>query len=184
MRPRFAVRIVGVTSRVSVSASGAQANGSSSENAMSTNGRYVAFTSLASNLVPDDTTDVVDVFVRDRRAGTTARISVSSRGAQADNHSFGTSISADGRYVVFESNASDLVSGDTNNATDAFVRDRRAGTTSRVSVSATGAQAAGGSFGQSISANGRCVAFASWSPDLVPGDTNEAADVFVRERAG
>jgi archaellum component FlaF (FlaF/FlaG flagellin family) len=112
----------GTTSRVSVSSTGTQANDISFVPAISGNGRYVAFTSAASNLVPGDTNGAVDVFVRDRRAGTTSRVSVSSTGAQANGYSYDPAMSADGRYVGFDSDASNLVPGDTNGVNDVFLR--------------------------------------------------------------
>ena len=97
--------------------------------ALSGDGRFVVFASLAANLVPEDTNRVADVFVRDREAGTIERVSVGVGGAQADGASFGhVSISADGRLVAFRSFAANLVSGDTNGVADVFVRDREAGT--------------------------------------------------------
>ncbi|MGZ4664922.1 MAG: TolB family protein, partial [Frankiaceae bacterium] len=149
---------------------------------VSANGRYVAFISGAANLVPGDTNTESDVFVRDRRAGTTTRVSVSNTGAQANGYSYEVAVSANGRYVAFDSNATNLVPGDTNDAQDVFVRDRRAGTTTRVSVSNSGAQGNGGSGDPAVSANGRYVAFNSFATNLVPGDTNDARDVFVRDR--
>src|SRR5262249_45043093 len=126
--------------RISVSADGAQGNGSSFFVATSADGRYVAFESFAGNLVPGDTNGKADVFVRDRLTGSIERVSVSSSGVQGNGASGLPSISADGRYVVFESDADNLVPGDTNAATDVFVRDRVLGTTTRVSVSSSGAQ--------------------------------------------
>ena len=175
-------RVAGTTSRVSVSSTGARANLSSRGASISADGRYVAFVSGASNLVPEETNVYVDVFVRDRVAGTTSLVSVTSTGAPADDESCcGTSISADGRYVAFNSLASNLVLGDSNLADDVFVRDRVAGTTRRVSVSSSGAQANSFSVAPSISADGRYVAFVSYASNLVPGDTSRSVDVFVRD---
>src|SRR3954453_20742657 len=151
----------GTTERVSVSSTGVQGNGDSGDNgleAVSPDGRFVAFDSAASNLVTSDTNGKYDVFVRDLQAGTTERVSVSSSGAQATGASFGSldpSISAHGRFVAFFSDATDLVPGDTNGATDIFVRDRAKGTTERVSVGPHGRQANGDSSDPSISADGR-----------------------------
>jgi archaellum component FlaF (FlaF/FlaG flagellin family) len=129
----------------------------------------------------------VDVFVRDIVAGTTTRVSVASDGAQANGSCYEPSISADGRYVAFESLASNLVPGDTNavpgdpwTGLDVFVRDTVAGTTTRVSVASDGTEANGDTGEPSISGDGRYVAFESWASNLVPGDTNERYDVFVR----
>jgi hypothetical protein len=143
----------------------------------------VAFQSLASNLVSGDNNDVADIFVRDRIAGTTERMSVDSSGTQATGGgSFTPSISADGRYVAYVSDASNLVSGDTNNKRDVFVHDRQTGETQLVSVGRSGAAANGDSSWPSISGDGRFVAFSSEASNLVAGDTDGADDVFVRDR--
>src|SRR5438132_192115 len=112
----------------------------------------------------------------------TKRVSVDSLGAQAIGDSEGPSISADGRFVAFYSSAANLVGGDTNGVRDVFVRDRKTGKTTRVSVDSHGAQGNGDSDGPSISADGRFVAFLSTAGKLVGGDTNGARDVFVRDR--
>ncbi len=167
-----------------MSSTEAQGNNHSYEPAISSDGRYVSFISSASNLVPGDTNRAPDVFVRDRRLGTTRRVSVSSTEAQGNslNGSFDPAISSDGRYVAFYSDASNLVRGDTNDATDVFVRDRRLGTTRRVSVSGTEAQGHRDSYGPAISSDGRYVAFISGASNLVPGDTNDTGEVFIRDR--
>jgi len=173
----------GTTERVSVGGDGRGGDGLSAGAALSGDGRFVAFASLASNLVPDDTNGVADVFLRDRAAGTTERVSVGADAAQADGSSFGqVSISADGRFVAFRSFAANLVADDTNGVTDVFVRDREAGTTERVSVGVHG-QGAGMSFWPSLSADGDAVAFASAADNLVAHDANRAIDVFVRNRS-
>jgi len=174
-------RRTGKTRRVSVTSSGAQARGTVLGASISANGRFVAFDSFASDLVPGDT-NYLDVFVHDRRTGKTRRVSVSSSGAQANANSSDPSISAQGRFVAFESVASDLIRSDTNHREDVFVHDLRTGKTRRVSVSSSGAQAHGNSFNPSISASGRFVAFTSWAPKLVAGDTKGFTDVFVRDR--
>jgi Tol biopolymer transport system component len=172
----------GTTERVSVATGGTQGNNYSCAPLISADGRYIAFTSYAFDLVPGDTNGFADVFVRDRQSGTTQRVSVDSGGAQGNRDSGGTSISADGRYVAFSSEASNLVSGDTNGFFDVFVRDRQNATTERVSVDSGGAQGNGNSARASISADGRYVAFKSIATNLVPGDTNALDDVFVRDR--
>jgi Tol biopolymer transport system component len=174
-RPRPAIQLV------SVSSSGDQANSESDLVGVSANGRHVAFTSDASNLVPGDTNQTVDVFVRDVRAGTTTRVSVSDRGAQADGGSIGDALSPDGRFVVFASSATNLVRGDTNGWSDVFVRDLRRRTTTRVSLSSGGTQGDFHSWGGRISADGQRVAFMSDAANLVPGDTNQTVDVFVHD---
>jgi Tol biopolymer transport system component len=101
---------------------------------MSGDGRFIAFTSNATTLVPDDRNGKSDVFVHDRTTNETERVTVSSSGVEGDGSSFYPSISADGRYVAFTSSATNLVAGDTNGTWDVFVRDRETGATTRVSV--------------------------------------------------
>jgi Tol biopolymer transport system component len=173
--------VAGTTARVSVASDGTAGNGYSVAVALSADGRVAAFASEASNLAPGDTNGAVDIFVRDIPAGTTTRASVASDGAQGDGNSGVPVLSADGRYLAFESYASNLVPDDTNAAPDVFVRDMQAGTTSRVSVASDGTQGNAGSATASISADGRYVAFMSDASNLVPGDTNAAKDVFVRD---
>ncbi len=173
-------RQAGTTERVSVDSGEAQADGASFDPSISADGRFVAFSSDATNLAPDDSTDV---FVRDRRDGTTELVSVDSGEAgDPDAFSFQPSISADGRFVAFASESSLFVPGDTNDSTDVFVRDRRDGTTERVNVGSDEDQANSSSFEPSISADGGSVAFRSGATNLVPGDTNNTDDVFVRDR--
>lgn len=171
------------TTRISVSSTGAQANGRSlSRLAMSPDGRYVAFLSSASNLVPGDTNTVEDAFVRDNLGHTTGRVNLSSTGAQADRAtSFNVGISANGRYVVFFTDATNLVPDDTNDVSDVFVRDRWAGTTRRVSVGFNGVQANGANGPVAISADGSHVAFGTRATNLVPGivDTNNTWDIVT-----
>jgi Tol biopolymer transport system component len=169
---------------VSISSAGSQGDLLSALPSISGDGRFVAFQSFATNLVPGDTNGRGDVFVRDRLLGTTERVSLDSSGAQGndDSASYGLSISADGRYVVFESAATNLVPGDTGFWPDIFVRDRRLGTTERVSVDPAGLQANSWSTYSSISADGRFVAFQSYATNLVASDTNGYGDVFVRDR--
>jgi Tol biopolymer transport system component len=176
-------RLMGTTERVSVNSAEGQANGGSIRSAISADGRFVAFRSDARNLVPGDTNSADDIFVRDRLAGTTERVSVSSGGGQATGS--GTdhpSISADGRIVAFESSAANLVPGDTNGQPDIFVRDQLMGTTERVNLNNADGQASLGGELPAISANGRFVSFYSWDSTLVPDDTNGARDVFLRDR--
>src|SRR5207248_11085316 len=109
--------------------------------ALSAAGRFVAFVSAATNLVTGDTNGAADVFVRDRQTGTTERVSVASGGTQSNAASVGSALSAAGRFVAFQSDATNLVVGDTNGATDVFVRDRQTGLTVRVSVASDGTQA-------------------------------------------
>jgi HYR domain/WD40-like Beta Propeller Repeat len=172
----------GDTTRESVSSSGNPGNNHSFEPSISADGRYVAFSSDASNLVASDTNNTRDIFVRDRETGTTERVSVDSSGAQANDFSVVASISKDGRSVAFESVASNLVAGDTIR-NDIFVRDRETGTTERVSVDSSGTQGNGPSIGPSMSADGRFVAFSSAATNLVAGDSgfNIRNHIFVNE---
>jgi len=176
-------RVARTTQRVSVGAGGRQLNGSSSVSGVSADGRYVVFSSFADNAVSGDTNFSADVFVRDRQAQVTQRVSVGTGGRQAsEGDSFGQGISADGRFVFLTSKAANLVDGDTNSATDVFVRDRQAGVTRRESVNTSGGQANGDSYNASMSSDGRYLAFGSAATNLVPRDTNGSFDVFVRDR--
>ena len=174
---------------MSVSSKGRQANGQSGGATISANGRFVAFTSGASNLVPGGANNV-DVFVRDRVAHTTQRVAVTRGGARArNNDSFGGAISADGRFVVFESWASNARPRRPHQrgAGDVFVRDLATGAIERVNVSSSGAQAEPASDDAvdahaAISANGRYVVFTTISSNLTAGDTNGDSDVFLRDR--
>lgn len=194
-------RLLGTTELISVATDATQGNDLSYMAVISRDGRFVTFWSYADNLVAGDTNEQLDVFVRDRLAGTTERVSVSSTGAQteAGRESYLADISADGRFVVFASDATNLVPDDTNEHpqdypdTDVFVRDRLHGTTERVSVSSSGVEADGYSHYPSISADGRFVAFTSVAGNLVPGGPNVQCDprppfcfpkqeVFVHDR--
>jgi len=186
---------VGQTTRVNVGAGGAEANdyssiGSRAFNAISANGRFVVFQSDADNLVVGDTNKETDIFVHDRLTNKTTRVNVASNGDQAITPSSslfcsecaGFGISADGRYVTFDSPANNLVIGDTNNAVDIFVHDLYTKQTARVSISSQGEQAVYDSFVPNISADGRYVVFHSWADNLIKGDTNALPDVFVHDR--
>jgi uncharacterized repeat protein (TIGR01451 family) len=186
-----------------VASDGTQANGLSAAPAINADGRFVAFFSEASNLVPGDTNGTRDIFIRDRLTGTTERVNVSSAGAEANAQSgisvrggaAAPDISADGRFVSFDSFAANLVAGDTNacrgvtsgHCPDVFVRDRLTATTTRESVSSAGAESNEGSSDTAISADGAAVAFVSLASNLVPDDTNacrsftsgHCPDIFV-----
>ena len=170
------------TTRVSLADGGAEGNSASGVPCLSEGGRFVAFESLASNLVPGDSNESTDVFVHDRQTGKTTRVSTDSRGRQADGPSAGSSVDGRGRYVAFESLASNLVDGDTNRVSDIFVHDRQTGKTTRVSVDSRDRQANGGSAAPSLSADGRFVGFGSYASNLVDGDTNQHIDVFIHDR--
>lgn len=173
----------GETTHISVSSAGVGGDGGSSSAAISSDGRYVAFSSIASNLVSGDTNGKNDIFVRDTVTGHTSRVSVSSTGTQGNGESHWPTISADGRYVGFTSGSSNLIPGDTNGNDDVFVHDMATGRTTRVSESVTGAEGHGAAGLPSLSADGRFVAFNSTAPNLVSGDTNGQQDIFVRDSA-
>ena len=175
-------RQTGQTTRVSVSSTGEEADGKSFGPSISADGRYVAFESLSSNLVPTEANGHADVFVRDRQTGTTTCASVSSAGALANRRCEYPAISADGRFVAFQSQATNLVDGDTNGDYDIFVHDVTTGTMTRASVSSTGAQGNRGSVHPSVSADGRYVAFTSSATDLAPGNPDGSRSVFIRDR--
>jgi Tol biopolymer transport system component len=172
-----------VTTRVSVSSSGAEGNRASRGPAISADGRFVAFASFADNLVAADTNNADDVFVHDRLSGVTVRVSRNTLGVQGNQHSRDSAISGDGRFVAFGSDASNLVFDDTNQAEDVFVHDRSTGATVRVSVDATGREGNRASSRPSLSADGALVAFDSLAGNLVFLDTNGVAEVFVRDLA-
>ncbi|MCL4812061.1 MAG: PD40 domain-containing protein [Vicinamibacteraceae bacterium] len=179
----FTSTLVVPTSRISIGPGGVTGNSNSRAPSLSADGRHVAFESHASNLVAGDTNGVADVFVHDRLTGATERVSVSTSGAQADGRCAAPSISADGRFVAFESLAATLVEGDTNGYRDIFVHDRQTGTTERVSVDTGGLEANEASWAPSISGDGQRVAFESYATNLVPDDTNARRDVFLHDRA-
>jgi len=170
------------TKRVSVSSSGTEGNGFSSSPSISANGRFVAFASGASNLVPFDNNGENDIFVHDRKKKRTKRVSVSSSGTEGHGNSFAPAISANGRFVAFTSSATDLVGNDSNLKSDVFVHDRKTKKTRRVSVSNAGKQATDASRGAAISKDGRFVAFSSVAENLVGSDSNGHRDIFVRDR--
>jgi hypothetical protein len=179
----------GDITRVSVDSSGSQADSFSITPSISDDGRYVAFYSYASNLVPNDTNAERDIFVKDRQTGTIERVNLDSFGKQATGgSSHSPSISADGRYVAFESNATGLVSNDdAYGHKDAFVKDRQTGVTEMANVDSSGNKPSGdyttNDYGLSISADGH-VAFESYQTKLVPNDTNGTTDIFVHEFEG
>jgi len=176
------VSAASTTTLVSVSSAGEQANANCEGPIVSADGRFVAFSSIASNLVENDTNNVYDAFVYDRLTGETTRVSVSSTGEQGNDHSFVTSITADGRFVVIGSSASNLVSGDFNEYSDMFVHDRLSGETTRVSVTAVGVEGNNDSGAASISADSRFVAFDSKASNLVFENSYNYQDIFVKDR--
>ena len=175
-------RQTGETTRVSVAQDGSQANGESFAPAISGDGRYVVFSSSASNLVAGDTNNANDIFVRDRVANTTTRLSLALGGAEPNAGSYAPAISADGNVVAYESDATNLVSGDANGQRDVFVYDRSSGTTTRASVSTDGTEGDAPSGQAALDADGSVVAFSSFADNLIPLDENFTSDIFVRER--
>lgn len=205
----------GTTIRVSVDVNGVEGNGRSDRPSISGDGRFISFYSDADNLIPDDEPGfdanlcpdcpgVRDIFVYDRDPDengvldegnhTVERVSISTTGDPANGLSSEPWISSDGRFVTFRSNADNLVANDTNLVVDIFVRDRLLGTTTRVNVHSSGAQAMNrDSETPSISDDGRYVAFRSKADNLVDGDLPTAhstscpecpgfADIFVHDR--
>ncbi len=175
---------LGVTTRVNVSSSGAQSSSGANWPAISGDGRFVVFLSADPNLVPNDTNGKTDVLLHDLATGVTTLMSVSKKGDQPPADSIAPAISGDGRLVSFGVDTNNLVPGDTNFGTDVFVKDRITGDVTRVNVSSSGDQAIFPSCGfssQSISLDGRFVAFLCNAANLVPGDTNSTVDVFVHD---
>jgi hypothetical protein len=169
----------GTTERVSVSTGGVQGDSDSESPAISADGLCVAFHSSASTLVAGTTLGYTTIYVRDRQSGTTECLSFATQGSGGGGY---PSISGDGRFVAFYSGASDHVAGDTNFASDVFLRDRTNGTTERISVATGGGQGNGESIDPSVSYDGRFVAFVTWASNLVAGDTNNTVDILVRDR--
>ncbi|WP_210588045.1 PD40 domain-containing protein [Streptomyces sp. GESEQ-35] len=170
--------------RVTLSATGEQGNGDSYGPQFSADGRFAAFSADASNLVTGDTNGVTDVFVRDLRKGTVERVSVSSGGAQGDQQSSVQAISADGRYVLFRSNARNLVHWDTPpadaGADDTYLHDRRTGTTQRISAGFDGGSAY--AAGAHMSANARYIAFNAKADRMEEGARDLFGAVYVFDR--
>ncbi len=175
-------RASGVTERLSVGPGGIEANHFCFSPAISGDGRYVVFTSGASNLVPGDQGLVSNVFLRDRQLGVTLLVDVNTAGGFSNGGGGNPRISPDGRFVVFQHSGTDLVAVDNNGVIDVFLRDRVAGTTELVSVSSAGVQANGDGWQATLSADARYIAWWSFASNLVPGDTNGSSDVFVRDR--
>lgn len=175
-------RAAGTTTRVSVSSTGAQANADAVNGWISPDGRFIGWTSNASNLVIGDTNGTTDSFVRDLATGTTRLVSRNSSNQLGNAPSYEVTVTVDGRYAAFHSEASNLVPGDTNGVDDCFVRDLVLGTTARISVGMNGAQADGQSYFPSITPDGRYVVFSSAASNLVAGDHNGTTDVFRLDR--
>ncbi|NDJ63212.1 MAG: hypothetical protein GYB67_18980, partial [Chloroflexi bacterium] len=172
---------------ISAAAGGGPADGPSFNPTISGNGQIIAYTSSATNLVSDDTNGVDDIFIFSRQAVATFRVSVNDNLDEADGPSDHAALSNNGRFVVFQSDATNLIVDgtgtplDTNNATDIYLRNRNTGETTRQSVLPTGVQVDGASRLPDISANGEQIVFESDSPNLASGDNNNTTDVFLRE---
>jgi hypothetical protein len=169
----------GTTRRVSVTLVGIQGNDNSQFPSISADGRYVAFSSRASNLVSGDTNGVDDIFVVDTQTGILERVSIASDGIQSNNRSETPAISSDGRFVAFTSQANNLISSDTNQWADIFLHDRQTGQTKRLSEASDGTQADGDSNSPTISADGNFVAFASMANNLSSDDNLFDTDIFI-----
>jgi Tol biopolymer transport system component len=177
-------RVTGVIELVSVSSTGTHGDYDSGwGSAISADGRFVAFASNATNLVPGGTDGSNQVFIHERATGITKLVSVSNDGSQANDSCIGVAVSGDGRFVTFDTGATNLVPGDTNASFDVFVRDVLAEHTECVTVDASGVPGNDWSYAGYLSADGRYVTFASYSSNLVPGDANGQCDAFVRDRA-
>ena len=171
---------VGTTIKVSKTLSGAPAGGSSTFPAVSADGRFVVYQSTSSVLAPDNPAGRWNVFLFDRETGATERISVDTNGGPANGDSEEPRISADGRYIVFQSAARDLVDDDASSWQDVFLHDRELDTMTLVSVDSTGVQANARSGGPDVSSDGRVIAFSSLASSLYPQDYNNVNDVYYR----
>ncbi len=170
------------TERVSLNTDGNQVvDRDSFDPSISSDGRYITFRSASDEFVSGDTNNAQDIFVRDRQAGTTERVSVSSSGVEGANDSSDGSISADGRFVVYRSDASNLVGGDTNGTTDIFLFDRNTHTTILVSVSGTGIVGNYPSYSGSISPDGSTVVFNSQSSNLISDPGFDKSNIYIAE---
>jgi Tol biopolymer transport system component len=174
-------RVTGATIYVDVDETGENVWSGGSHPVLSADGRYVAFRSRSKELLPGDTNNEFDIFVYDQVSGEMRRVSVSSSGVEGKFESQNADISADGRYVVFDT-LSPLVAGDTNGKLDVFLHDRETGETTRISVDSAGNQGNQNSIKPRISADGRYVTFLSSASNLVANDKNGAQDVFIHDR--
>ena len=173
---------LGVIERISVSSAVIQANGTS-ECLLSPGTAVSSPThSSASNLVPNDTNNTLDVFLYDRLTRTTQRVSLGDNGVQGNNRSSFADLSDNGRYLTFHSEATNLVPNDSNNAWDVYFRDLQTGQFERISETSTGNQADDTSIFPDISSDGRFITFYSQATNLVPNDTNNVEDIFLHDR--
>ncbi len=172
-------RDTGATQRISMGWNGEEANQSSYAPVISADGRFITFYSAASNLVPDDTNGVEDIFLYDRVSGLVQRISMGRNGEEPDRGSFGPRLNADGSMITFYSYATNLITDDSNDRADIFLHDRTTGQTRCISRDSAGNQANGHSYWPAISPDGLFVSYYSQASNLVAGDTNGRRDIFV-----
>ncbi|MCB0106379.1 MAG: carbohydrate binding domain-containing protein, partial [Caldilineaceae bacterium] len=174
---------IGKSIRVSRASNGASGNANSYGVCLSADGRYVAFGSYATNLVANDTNGLLDAFVRDLQTGITTRLAA---GDQPNGVSGidGQCLSGDGRYIAFDSEASNLVANDRNGRRDTFLYDQQSRQITRVSLASDGTESNGSRwlYPPTISRDGRMIGFESYATNLVPGDTNQRIDIFVHDR--
>lgn len=174
----------GTTIRVSVNSDDNQANGESWEPDISASGDHIVFVSLASNLVGGDVNGYADIFLRNLDTGRTRLVSIATNGTQGNDWAEEPSVSGDGRYVTFQSYASNLVSGDVSDTRDVFIRDRHSDTLIRASNSSPTTGGDGSSKEPVLASNGRFVIYSSKATDLIVGDTNDKRDIFVSDYFG
>lgn len=167
---------------LSATSGGAPGNAASDRPSISADGRYVAFQSAATNLAAADSNVRRDIFLLDRQSGSITRASKGILGAESNGDSQAAAIASAGRYIAFESTATNLVTSDSNIAQDVFVYDTSLGTTMRASVSTGGTAGNAESFKPQLSSNGRFVVFMSYATNLVAGDSNVLSDVFLHDR--
>lgn len=174
--------VTGEIVRASTDSNGVQGNATSTRASISEDGRYVVFESVSTNLVAGDTNGKTDVFLKDLQTGETTRVSIDKNGAEGDEDSDKAKISANGRYVVFNSRATTLLAADGDTQSDIYLKDLRTGRLSLISTAANGVKANGASYDPSISADGRYIAFDSFGDNLGPVDGNGDVDVYVKDR--
>ena len=182
--------VTGATTLISAGRSDSSAAGDSAAPAISADGRYVSFSSDAPGLVAGDDNRRQDVFLRDLPAGRTQMISLARGGRAAQNKAISggfaavSDVSRDGRFVAFESDATNLAGRDRNRRTDIFVRDTANQSTRRISVSTTNEESSGASLLPAITPDGRYVAFASRADDLVPKNARGSTSSSATSRVG
>jgi len=171
--------LTGAATLISSNSSGEFGNSDSFNASISSDGRYVVFDSTATNLVSGDTNSQSDIFLKDTQTGITTLISCTATGAQGNNGSYSPSISADGRFVVFYTSASNFVSGDTNENVDVFLKDTQTGALELISKSSSGEIGNNRSMYPEISSDGSYITFSGEASNLVNNDTNGSFDVFI-----